>query len=156
MQAAMDLAGPRHAPTPVAEWHEVQAPAPASIAALDVPAPDARPVIAQRAMSSEPAALEQSPAMPEPVRAEAERHPASALVAPAPARAAATPEPSTLTAMALPPASDLVMVETRFAAPAVDVEPASAPRPRRERRAPTTVADEPLQMVETRKDQPGA
>jgi hypothetical protein len=59
-------------------------------------------------------------------------------------------------ALALPPDSDLVMVETRFTAPVVEDEAPVAPRPRRARRAATTIPDEPLQMVETRKDQPSA
>jgi hypothetical protein len=44
------------------------------------------------------------------------------------------------------------MVETRFAAPVEIDEPAPA-RPRRVRAAPAPLADEPLQMVETRKEQ---
>ncbi|HKU87196.1 MAG TPA: hypothetical protein VJV77_12750 [Casimicrobiaceae bacterium] len=55
--------------------------------------------------------------------------------------------------MSLPPDSDLVMVETQFAAVVESEEPA-APRPRRVRPARAVIADEPLQMVETRKEQP--
>jgi hypothetical protein len=75
---------------------------------------------------------------------------------PAPANPAprAKPEPTTASSLALPSNSDLVMVETRFAAPVVESEVPAAPRPRRERRPSTPVPDEPLQMVETRKDQP--
>jgi hypothetical protein len=65
-------------------------------------------------------------------------------------------EPVAAPPLALAPNSDLVMVETRFAAPVVDTEPPVAPRPRRERRPSASVPDEPLQMVETRKDQPSA
>ena len=54
--------------------------------------------------------------------------------------------------MSLPPDSDLVMVETRFA-PAVETEEPAVPRARRVRPARTVTADEPLQMVETRKEQ---
>jgi hypothetical protein len=56
--------------------------------------------------------------------------------------------------LALAPDSDLVLVETRFAPPVVEAEVPVAPRPRRERRSSPPVPDEPLQMVETRKDQP--
>ena len=57
----------------------------------------------------------------------------------------------------LPPTSDLVMVETRFNAQVADeTETVAMPRPRRERRPSTVVSDEPLQMVETRKDQPSS
>jgi hypothetical protein len=66
------------------------------------------------------------------------------------------PEPAAAAQLALPPNSDLVMVETRFAAPIVEAEPPVAHRPRRERRPSASVPDEPLQMVETRKDQPSA
>jgi ribonuclease E len=62
-----------------------------------------------------------------------------------------SPQPSP--SLALPPDSDLVMVETRFAPPAEDEEPAVS-RPRRTRPAPVKVPDEPLQLVETRKEQP--
>ena len=54
--------------------------------------------------------------------------------------------------MSLPPDSDLVMVETRFA-PVVEIEEPAAPRARRARPARAVIADEPLQMVETRKEQ---
>jgi hypothetical protein len=73
-----------------------------------------------------------------------------------PATPRTTPEPAAPAPLALPPNSDLVMVETRFAAPIVETEAPVAHRPRRERRSSTSVPDEPLQMVETRKDQPSA
>jgi hypothetical protein len=66
------------------------------------------------------------------------------------------PEPATAAPLALAPNSDLVMVETRFAPPVVEAEAPVAPRPRRERRSSASAPDEPLQMVETRKDQPSA
>ena len=57
--------------------------------------------------------------------------------------------------VALAETSNLVMVETRFAAPpAMEAEAPAVPRPRRERRPTATVQDEPLQLVETRKEQP--
>ena len=56
--------------------------------------------------------------------------------------------------LALPPDSDLVMVETRAALPpAEDVQEPEMPRMRRVRPTRTVIADEPLQMVETRKEQ---
>jgi ribonuclease E len=56
--------------------------------------------------------------------------------------------------LTLPPDSDLVMVETREVATSVAaVEETEMPRTRRVRPARTVVADEPLQMVETRKEQ---
>jgi hypothetical protein len=67
-----------------------------------------------------------------------------------------TPEPEMAAPLALAPNSDLVMVETRFAPPLAEAETDVAPRPRRERRSSAAVPDEPLQMVETRKDQPSA
>ncbi len=57
--------------------------------------------------------------------------------------------------LALPPDSNLVLIETRHAAVTpdarTDVE-ASAPRPRRARPPRPTVTEEPLQIVETRKE----
>ena len=58
--------------------------------------------------------------------------------------------------LALPPGSDLVLVETTHAAPPVEQESVEATRPRRVRPARTQVASEPLEMVETRKDSPHA
>ena len=55
--------------------------------------------------------------------------------------------------LSLPPDSELVMVETRFAAVAETEEPV-VPRARRVRPPRRVVPDEPLQMVETRKEQP--
>ena len=56
----------------------------------------------------------------------------------------------TPTSLALPPGSDLVLVETRFAPEPVEPEEAQ-PRPRRVRPPRVTIPDEPLQMVETQK-----
>src|SRR4029078_11315702 len=55
-----------------------------------------------------------------------------------------------IASLALPADSDLVLVETRFAAP-VEAEEPEAARPRRVRPPRMSVPDEPLQMVETRK-----
>jgi hypothetical protein len=54
------------------------------------------------------------------------------------------------TSLALPPNSDLVLVETRFTPPAVEEEEPAA-RPRRARPPRVTIPDEPLQMIETHK-----
>jgi hypothetical protein len=56
-----------------------------------------------------------------------------------------------VTSLALPPDSDLVLVETRFAAPAPEDAEPQAPRARRMRPPRAASAEEPLQMVETRK-----
>jgi hypothetical protein len=58
-----------------------------------------------------------------------------------------------IASLALPVDSDLVLVETRFAAPIEAEEEPEAPRPRRVRPPRVSVADEPLQMVETRKQE---
>jgi ribonuclease E len=60
------------------------------------------------------------------------------------------PETVAPVSLALPPDSGLVLVETRFSAPPVD-EPHSDTRPRRVRPARVPMPDEPLQIVETRK-----
>jgi len=59
---------------------------------------------------------------------------------------------ATIASLALPADSDLVLVETRFAAP-VEEQDAETPRPRRVRPPRVSVSDEPLQMVETRKQE---
>lgn len=51
--------------------------------------------------------------------------------------------------LGLPPDSDLVLVETRFAA--APIEESEAPRPRRARPPRVAIPDEPLLMVETHK-----
>jgi len=51
----------------------------------------------------------------------------------------------------LPPESDLVLVETRFAGPSPDDADSELPRPRRARPPRMTAPEEPLQIVETRK-----
>jgi hypothetical protein len=53
--------------------------------------------------------------------------------------------------MTLPPESDLVLVETRFAGPSPEDAASELPRPRRARPPRITVPEEPLQIVETRK-----
>jgi hypothetical protein len=51
-----------------------------------------------------------------------------------------------------PPDSGLELVETRHHAPAPGADEAEAPRPKRVRPPRAQVADEPLQIVETRKE----
>src|SRR5262249_3481974 len=55
--------------------------------------------------------------------------------------------------LALPPDSDLVMVETRHHAAPTSEEP-EAPRPKRVRPPRVEIASEPLEIVETRKETP--
>jgi ribonuclease E len=94
--------------------------------------------------SASDVAGEAHPRTPQPMAAP----PASPVVAPTP-----QPEPIIGASLALPADSGLVMVETRLAtAPAGDEEPAE-PRPRRLRPQRMPIAEEPLQMVETRKEQ---
>ena len=60
------------------------------------------------------------------------------------------PRPAPVVPLVLPPDSGLEMVETRHAAPPADDESAGSTGPRRVRPPKVQVADEPLQMVETR------
>lgn len=79
---------------------------------------------------------------------------------PAPARTheaiAATDDAAPPVALTLPPDSDLVLVETSHAAATVAAEEVAAPRPKRVRPPRVTVADEPLEIIETRKEPPAA
>jgi len=123
------------------EAHEVLAPVPAAIAHARETPPAAVP---------EPAAI----AAAEPARVEPARPPRpDPVVAAAPKLIAELP-PVTLS---LPPDSGLVLVETSHpAALAPKPEPELPAGPRRARRSRTQLADEPLQIIETRKDQPPA
>ena len=79
-------------------------------------------------------------------------------VAPMPAplpTASAHPAETVPVQLTLPPDSDLVMVETHASMPRAEIEEPEVPRTRRVRPTRTVTADEPLQMVETRKDQAG-
>jgi len=58
--------------------------------------------------------------------------------------------------LTLPPDSDLVLIETSHAAPPVVAEAVAPPRPKRVRPPRVAVADEPLEIVETRKEPPAA
>ncbi|MGE5089083.1 MAG: Rne/Rng family ribonuclease [Candidatus Levyibacteriota bacterium] len=87
-----------------------------------------------------------------PVEAPAPAGARAAAIAPrAPSPAAAAPAPTV--SLALPPDSDLVLVETRHAAPAAEAEEAPVQRARRTRPPRVSLPDEPLQIVETRKEQ---
>jgi hypothetical protein len=100
----------------------------------------------------EPAVERMEPAAACAERAVARTEPDNVAAQPAKVAAVSPPEIETVS-MSLPPDSDLVMVETRFA-PAVETDEPAAPRGRRVRPARPVIADEPLQMVETRKEQP--
>ena len=89
-------------------------------------------------------------AMPVAAPPRAERRPE----APAPRRAIPDLPPVTLE---LPPESGLVLVETSHRAEtAPEAEPSLPAGPRRARRPRSQLVDEPLQIVETRKDAPPA
>jgi hypothetical protein len=82
------------------------------------------------------------------------------IIARAPAPAAPAPRPAPQTelppvALTLPAESGLVLVETTHKAELVP-EAESPAGPRRARRPRAQLPDEPLQIVETRKDQPPA
>ena len=104
--------------------------------------------------SSPPPAAEPivvAPAVVEAARVEPPPVPERAVppVPPAPPRH--EPAPAAEVSLALPPDSGLVLVETRFAAPPAEEPDSDATRPRRVRPQRATLAEEPLQMVETRK-----
>jgi len=133
------------------------APAPATLAPMvDVthlpardtptPSPSTPRVMEQERMTpraEEAVAYPPPPAVPEP----------SVPPRPAVAPPARPTEPLPPVAMTLPPDSGLEMVETRAkAAPMPEPEVAPASGPRRVRPPRVVVADEPLQIIETRKD----
>jgi hypothetical protein len=110
------------------------------------------------AMHDEDAPLVHEPsrasAMPAPVaEPENTRAEPSVLAATPTVADAHSHPPAETVSLSLPSDSELVMVETRFA-PVVETEEPVAPRPRRARPARPVIPDEPLQMVETRKEQP--
>ena len=78
------------------------------------------------------------------------RVPKQAEIDVSPATTEAVAEEAVPMSLALPPDSDLVLVETRFTPPPVE-EDAAAARPRRTRPPRVTIADEPLQLIETHK-----
>ena len=147
LQAAKDFGASSPSPQ---HWPSEPAPVAPTASHLDPVAAEApRAPVAESTHVTSPFVAEPTPppAM-EVAHAETPRGPAPAPVPRQVERAAPAP-------VALPPTSDLVMVETRFTATtASETETPAAPRPRRERRPATTLPDEPLQMVETRKDQP--
>jgi len=106
----------------------------------------------QTVARAEPAVERMEPAAARAERAVARTEPDNVAAQPAKVAAVSPPEIETVS-RSLPPDSDLVMVETRFA-PAVETDEPAAPRGRRVRPARPVIADEPLQMVETRKEQP--
>ena len=102
------------------------------------PPPATEPiVVAARRVEAVPV---EPPPVPEPVMSS---------VPSVPARHEPAPVPKV--SLALPPDSGLVLVETRFAAPPAEEPESEMPRPRRVRPPRVALAEEPLQMVETRK-----
>jgi hypothetical protein len=71
----------------------------------------------------------------------------------APDVSASTPSPAPLIDLALPSDSSLELVETRHRVVDVPAIEPEAPRPRRVRPPRPSIAEEPLQMVETRHDE---
>ena len=130
--------------------HEERAEAPAEIAAMT--SPQAAPQLEKSALQPAPTAMAEAPTATTPPVA-APTLPAVEVAAPVAPR---PPQQLPLVAMTLPPNSGLELVETRFKpAQAVDEQPA-APAPRRIRPPKPAVVDEPLQIVETRRDTPPA
>jgi hypothetical protein len=103
--------------------------------AAPAPAPAAEVTAAPAVESAAPAPAIPTRAAPAVERPPAPREPLPAI----------TPLPSS--------DSGLVLVETRHAAPAMEAEEAPASRPRRARPPRVSIPDEPLQIVETRKEQ---
>jgi hypothetical protein len=141
------------------EAHDPAIPEHTATADVTSPTHEARPSGAIPARAAVPKVERMEPAVErmEPAAAHAERaaprtEPDNEAAQPAAVAAVSLPEIETVS-MSLPPDSDLVMVETRFA-PAVETDEPAAPRGRRVRPARPVIADEPLQMVETRKEQP--
>ncbi len=141
MQAG--IADTQPVPVPAEAW----TPQPAVQAApAEAPLPAETPVAEQR--------VRDLPSPVEPVQHVPVAPVAESRTEPHQTPATAQPEPEQFS-FALPPDSGLELVETRHAAPAPqsDAE-AEAPRgPRRVRPPRVQVADEPLQMVETRPEQ---
>ena len=123
-----------------------------------MPAAFAEPEPVARPFASEPApAPVARPHAPEPAPAPVARAiPPEPAPAPAPRRVVVPPVP--VEPLALPSDSGLVLIETDRAraapAPATDDSGKHAPAPRRTRPPRVEQRDEPLQMVETRKDAP--
>ena len=131
------------------------------------------PEVAQPSVVDETPLIAAQPAVPLPVFTEAGHATEPLIVAPRPAPSpepqpfVTTPKPEPHPAVAprsipelppvalkLPPESGLELVETRFKpAPIADEESVQAAGPRRVRPPKVTIADEPLQLVETHKDQ---
>ena len=154
---------PRAAPSAEAPAAGASAPVPdfePRVAETFVPEPVAAPSAPAQRVAAEPAPAERFAA--DPVAAEAAAPPQVSTPEPAPPPTpVAVPRPAVHVppvALTLPPDSGLEMVETRFkAAPVPEPEPAPSAGPRRVRPPRAVVAEEPLQIVETRKsEQPPA
>ena len=133
------------APTAVSEVERAE---PERVARAEPSVARAEPSVAR----AEPAVARAEPAVARAEPALVQKEPNNVAAQPA-AIAAGSPPAVETVSMSLPPDSDLVMVETRFA-PVVGNDEPAAPRARRVRPARAVIADEPLQMVETRKEQP--
>jgi hypothetical protein len=130
----------------------------------------AEPAVLQSRTPAEPASIEATFTAPATAESSAGGQAAPAVIAdawipaepvhasrpPAVAASAAVPDLPPVR-LSLPPDSGLVLVETSHApAAALDPEPEVPAGPRRVRRPRAQMIEEPLQIVETRKDQPTA
>jgi len=127
----------------------MQAPPPAVVPAIEQPVEPA----AETAVAVEVPAPPAPPEMPQHPAESIAIPTAAASVAPVPVEPRVPPLPPVT--LELPPDSDLVLVETTHPAEsALDEEPEIPAGQRRARRQRAQIIEEPLQMVETRKDSP--
>ena len=150
------------AEAPVATQASLQWPAEQPVAAPSMPAEPAAPT--SRVHQAVERVAEEPKEIPAPAPYVAPQPPAETLAVPAVMPPVAEPapaprveqprveQPAPVVPLTLPPDSDLVLVETRHAAPAPDVEEAPVERPRRARPPRVSIPEEPLQIVETRKE----
>lgn len=152
--------------TDIAGTHE-PAPVTSPLATIVAPSQDteSEPARSLESDATEPLSSAPSAQVAEPVTEDEPRRQAASTPIPeaavsghaqaAPMASAAMQSPDEVdvptAALRLPPESGLVLVETRFSAPAIDEQEQAQPRPRRARPPRATLADEPLQMVETHK-----
>jgi hypothetical protein len=124
---------------------------------VEAPPAIAREVIEARPSAMEPERVEIATREPAPVvnAAPAERDHDHAPPRRSTVEFVAPPVEVPTVALTLPPDSDLVLVETSHKSDYAP-EPETPSGPRRSRRPRAQLVDEPLQIVETRKDQPPA
>jgi hypothetical protein len=125
-----------------------QAPAPHRIAAEPAPVPASLSPAPVSVRAEEVAVPPREPRRESPIGRAAETAVPASPAAPA-SRPRNLPEIPPIT-LALPLDSGLELVQTTTRAPEPEPEPAPAPRPKRVRAPRPVVADEPLQIVETR------